>query len=382
MRVDVKPELIRWARERAGVRIEALEKDFPKFSDWEKGELQPTLKQLEKFANKVYVPLGTLFLSQPPVENLPIPDFRKLPESAFRNPSLNLLDTIYMCQERQDWYREFAKIHQEPLSFIQSASIDSSPKDVAAGIQKIIGFTIEERSECTTYEEALRFFIQRVEKTGILVMVSGFVRTNTRRTLDPNEFRGFVLSDNLAPLIFINGKDGKAAQMFTLAHEIAHLWLGESGLSNAEMYPVSGYTKKEIWCNKVSAELLVPLDVMRGQLIQGETSEKTLERLRKYFKVSRFVILRRLLDIGHIKKEEFESLWKKEKENSEIALSRSKRSGGGNYYATKCKDVSPRFAEAIITSTLEGQTLYRDAFHMLGVSKMKSFEGLREKIGV
>lgn len=110
MRVDVKPALLRWARERAGMDIDTLTRQFPKYGEWESGAMRPTLKQLERFAKSVYAPVGSLFLSQPLHESIPIPDFRTVEGAPLGRLSPNLLETIYLCQQRQEWYRDFALI--------------------------------------------------------------------------------------------------------------------------------------------------------------------------------------------------------------------------------------------------------------------------------
>jgi transcriptional regulator with XRE-family HTH domain len=233
MRVEVKPELLTWAIERFGDQSDSLYEKFPKLEEWESGDTLPTLKQLEAFANAAYVPLGYLFLEEPPKESLPIPDLRTVGGKGIQRPSPNLLDVMYLCQRRQAWYQGYAEsIGEEPCEFVGSARINHSPERVANEMRQRLAFNIDERREFSTWEEALRRFIAQAEEIGILVMVSGVVGSNNRRTLDPDEFRGFALADKIAPLVFINGADAKAAQIFTLAHELAHIWLGQSAVSD------------------------------------------------------------------------------------------------------------------------------------------------------
>jgi hypothetical protein len=247
-RVTIGPDLLRWARERAGIMTaDELAGRFPKLSEWEAGAAQPTLKQLEAFARVVHVPAGYLFLPTPPDEPLPIPDFRTVEGRVVRRPSPNLIDMIYACQERQSWYREFSLASRMPeVRFVGSAKLDDRPEDVAADMAARLGFDVGTRAGCGTWEEAFRLFISQAEKLGVLVMVSGIVLSNTHRPLDPDEFRGFALADDRAPLLFVNGTDTKSGQMFTLAHELAHLWLGTSALSNASGAPLHGYRREEV----------------------------------------------------------------------------------------------------------------------------------------
>ncbi|MFZ5610556.1 MAG: helix-turn-helix domain-containing protein [Pseudomonadota bacterium] len=381
-RVAIRPELLRWARERAGIHdADGLLGRFPKLGQWEAGEAQPTLKQLESFAQALHVPIGYLFLASPPEEPLPIPDLRTHDGRAVRRASPDLLDMLYACQERQGWYRDFAAVTRMPeAAYVSSASLDDSPQDIAARMAEVLGFDVTARATCRTWEEALRLFIAQADAAGVLVMVSGVVLSNNRRILDPEEFRGFALADRRAPLVFINGADTKSGQMFTLAHELAHLWLGSSAVSDASAAPLNGYRREEVWCNAVAAELLVPLAALRPEIQRGEPLDDAMQRLARQFKVSTLVILRRLLDAGALDRPAFDRAWAEERARlRELAQSGA---GGGDFYRTTLSRVSRRFARALVESTLEGQTLYRDAFRMLGVKKTETFNNIGREVGV
>lgn len=380
-RAPVKPEMLHWAIERAQIIPDDLGAKFGKLDDWLAGNVQPTLKQLEAFANAVHVPVGYLFLEKPPEEPLPIPDFRTVAGRQLERPSPNLLDMIYACQERQSWYADFARLYQESeLPFVGSATVGMPPETVAEQIRETLGFSVEARRDCSTWTEALRMFIRQADEAGILVMISGIVFSNTKRKLDVEEFRGFALVDRRAPLVFINGSDTKAAQMFTLAHELAHIWLGASALSNASAAPIGGFRREEVWCNKVAAELLAPLQAIRAELRPNEPLEETLRRLARHFKVSTLVVLRRLLDSGALTRPQFDVASQEEIVRLR-ELTRS-ASDGGNFYRTTLSRVSHRFTRALVISTLEGQTLYRDAFRMLGVRKTETFNNIGREVGV
>lgn len=377
MRVEVKRELLQWARERAGFNLGQLAKRFPQLPEWESGNSHPTLKQLERFAKATYAPIGFLFLSEPPVENVPIPDFRTVGNRHIDRPSPDLLDTLYVCQQRQEWYRDFARSERERLlPFVGSVTLATKVEAAAASIRTALGFDIEERHKIPTWTHALRRFIEQADAAGVLVMVSGVVGNNNRRKLDPDEFRGFALADDLAPLVFVNGADSKSAQMFTLAHELAHIWLGQSALSDAG--PASSPSNAaEIWCNGVAAELLVPLEAFRQEYNRRAMLDEESNRLARLFKVSTLVVLRRIHDAGGLTREE---LW--QAYAGELAQLRAlKKESGGDFYLTRAVRVSKRFDRALIRSTFEGQTSFTEAFRMLGLKKMSTFRELGDSVG-
>ncbi len=376
-RVAINPQLFRWARERSGKDPGSLEARFPKLSAWEKG-IPPTLKQLENYARATHAPIGYFFLPEPPHEPLPIPDFRTIAGKAVGRPSPDLLDTIYNCQARQSWYREFAAVsHQDPLVFVGSLTTNTPAAAAAAMIRAALGFDLAARANCPTWTDALRLFIDQADAIGVLVMVSGVVLNNNRRHLDPEEFRGFALADPVAPLVFINGADSKSAQMFTLAHELAHIWIATSALSNSTV-AATGDQEVERWCNHVAAELLVPMPAFLASLEAHENLAATLRRLARTFKVSTLVILRRLVDARRISRAAFQSAYMDEVSR----LAEVTKGSGGDFYRTTTARVSRRFSHALIESTLEGRTLYRDAFTMLGITKTSTFNEFARRLGM
>jgi len=379
MRIDVAPKMLSWARKRAQLTVDSLIKTFPKIKDWEQGTIQPTLRQLEEYANKTYLPLGAFFLPEPPKEYLPIPDFRKMETTTYSQPSPNLLDTIYICQQRQEWYRDFAKVHgHEKLDFVGSKTIEDDVVQVALDIKNNLHFDIENRQRAYRWLDALKLFFDEAERQGIMVMASGVVGSNNYRKLDPEEFRGFILVDDLAPVIFINSNDTIAAKMFTLAHELAHLWLGVSGVSNTLMEKIPD-EKTERWCNRVAAELLVPFADLENSYDENNDLHIEMDRLARRYKVSTLVVLRRIFDMGAIQGELFWETWNEELER---LINIERRTGtGGDFYNTLGVRTGKLFTRALVMSTLEGQTLFRDAFRMLGIKKNSTFDKIVSNFG-
>jgi Zn-dependent peptidase ImmA (M78 family) len=211
--------------------------------------------------------------------------------------------------------------------------------------------------------------------------VNGVVGSNTRRKLDPSEFRGFALVDRDAPVVFVNGADVKPSQVFTLAHELAHVWLGATALCDADPSARAG-VRAERWCDAVAAEFLVPEEALHAQLDTRRDSIEESQRLAKRFKVSPLVVLRRLHDAGRLDSYTFESAYAAEIDRLREQRAARKGRGGGNFYNTQPVRVSKRFARALLASTLDGDTRDTDAFEMLGFRKATTLRKLAERLGV
>lgn len=200
-RVAIAPELLTWARDRAGLTIPDLAKKFPRLTQWEAGDLHPTMLQLEDFARATHAPLGMLFLPEPPApEELPVPDMRTIGDVRLRQPSPDLLDAINICRRRQNWFADYAReAGYERIDFIGSMTVQRDPVGAANEIREVLSFTMQARAAHATWGDSLRGLSDRAESIGVLVMISGIVGSNTHRILDPREFRGFALADDYAP---------------------------------------------------------------------------------------------------------------------------------------------------------------------------------------
>lgn len=380
VRVQVEPALLRWAVERAGWSAATIARRAPHFSAWLNGSVRPTLKQLENFANATHAPIGLLFLPNPPDEPVPIPDMRTIGNRSITRPSVDLLDTIYACQSRQDWYRDYAHMHGYPdVTFVGSARLSDSPRSVADEVRSTLHFEIADRNPFPSWKEALRGLVDRIENVGVLVMVNGIVGADTHRKLNPQEFRGFALADPIAPLVFVNGADTKAAQIFTMVHELAHVFLGESALSDAALAKQTD-NDAELWCNRVAAEVLVPLADLRREY-RGDPTVAELTRLARRYRVSTLVVLKRIFDANFLRWDDYQERYAAELSRVMALLRAGEATGGGDFYNVHPLRLSRQFMRAVITDTLEGGTQFRDAYHLLETKKHQTFQNLVERIG-
>lgn len=362
--VSVSPKILRWVRGRSRLSVTALEKKVPGVRAWIKGK-QPSLKQIEKLAKKTNTPLGYFFLTDPPEEALPIPYFRTVVNEKIESPSIELLETVYSMQQRQEWMREYLVAQgQELLPFVGSARITDNLHLVANKIRNTLGLGAEWAAQHKTWTEALRDLYRHIEDTDILVVASGTVGTNNWRPLDVNEFRGFVLHDEFAPLIFVNSADGKAAQMFTLAHEIAHIWFGSSAAFDLrELQPANDPTEQA--CNAVAAEVLVPENELRGIWQRIRNAEEPFQMAARHFKVSALVAARRALDLELITKGDFLDFYADYEKDER--RKRRKREPGGDFWATQNLRIGRRFGSTIVYAAKEGRLSYKDAYRLTGL---------------
>lgn len=362
MSTEVNPNLdmLNWAIVRAGYELTDFTSKFPKVIDWLEKRKKPTLKQLEEFSHKVHLPFGYLFLENPPVESLSFPFFRT-GKSQNANVSLNLYDTIQLMQRRQDWLVDYLIENEfESLDFVGRFENNENCQEIVADMRRVLNLSENWAASQKNWTEALNHLSRVVEEAGVIMVFNSVVENSNKRNIAVDECRGFILVDKYAPFMFINAADGKAAQMFTIAHELAHIWIGKSaGFDNDKLLPANDPV--ELLCDQIAAEFLVPkatfLDLwMKNQNISG---------LARYFKISPIVLARRALDLRKISKAEFFSFYSDY--ITDVKLKKDNTPPGGDFYATQNKRISIRFAAHVNQAVKEKQLLYRDAYKLTGL---------------
>ncbi len=360
--VNIKPDIITWAIERAGYELSDFVAKFPRVNDWLENRKLPTVKQLEKFSHKVHIPFGYLLLTEPPVERLPIPFFRTNQKGeSTQNVSINVYDSVMLVQQRQAWLRSYLEDNDfERLPFVGKYSNDQKITEIVADIRRVLRLENEWASSFQKVETAVDHLTEKIEDAGIIIVFNGVVGNNTGRPIKVDECRGFVLVDEIAPFMFINNADGKAAQLFTMVHELAHIWTGHSaGFDFSQLLPADDPV--EILCDKVAAEFLVP----ETSFTRIWDERPDIAYVARHFKVSQIVIARRALDLGKINKTSFFDFYNNYV--NQLQYKKESQAGGGDFYATTKKRLSLPFAARINQAVKTNQLLYRDAYRLTGL---------------
>ena len=362
----VNPSLLTWSRERAGLSTEQVAKKLPvkpdRVQEWEAGETKPTFLQAQKWASVAHIPFGFLFLQHPPVEQLPLPDLRTVGGIAPQRPTLELLDTVRDAIRKQDWYLEYLH-HQErqSLAFVGRFSSRSQVREVVDDIRRVLG--VNPDIARLDYEKYSRALIEAAETAGILVMRSGIALGNTHRKLEVSEFRGFAISNAYAPVVFINSSDAPTARLFTLIHELAHIWIGSSGVSDGN---TANGRDVERFCNAVAGEFLAPEAQFRALWSPDVNWEDNLAPLATRFHISKLAIGRRALDLGYISQAQYSAYYR-----MILKAFQDEKGGAGDYYRNATAKNSPRLSKAVLTEAMSGRMLLREAGQLLGVQPAK-----------
>lgn len=376
---NINTEILTWARERSGISIPEFSKKCGvserKLSEWESGESPMTFNQAMRFAEKAYIPFGYLFLAEPPIDDLPIPDLRTVGGQGIRRPSAELLDLIKLMLQRQEWYRDYLKIHfSDPVPVVGQFSASHG---IAAIVQDMrIKLNVLDHPERGSWQDYYRDLVKRIEALGILVMRQGDLGHFTRPLL-VEEFRGFAIVDDYAPIIFVNHADALGARLFTLIHELCHVWIGQSGISDSS---TNTQRMEEILCNAVAAEFLVPAKEFQALWRHDlKDWQENFPALEAHFRVSTWALARRALTFNFIEQEEYSQYIIAQQT---AYKNRNVTSIGPTYYQTKKAQISHLFSRAVVTEALSGQLLLREAGQLLGGIKPGKIAHFAKELGV
>lgn len=362
--VNIQPEILNWALNQT-TEEKLGEKLMANIKQWIAGTKNPTFNQIEDFSRKSNIPLGYFFLQTPPVEQIKLLEYRTIDSRQMTEPSRNLLDTIYEMEAVQEWMAEYRKdMGFDSVEYVGCLKNVTDVGLIADRIRNDLGLEIEWYKEFQDMPTAFNKIRNCLEKCGVLVMMSGIVAKNTHRVLDLNEFRAFAMINDLAPIIFINSADSWGGRLFSLCHEIVHVWIGEDDLYNDRKNSGEGIRPIEVICNAVAGELMVPTTIFleRWSQSQKEDVYQQIKELSKAFLCSESVIARRALDNDKINK----NIYNQVVSDAIEAYNQLKqeKGTGGNYYSTARSRLDGVFVRALCESVNNGRTSYTEAYRL------------------
>ncbi len=378
--VNVSPEIIDWV-------IGSIQHENPEelkiLIKWQSGRKTPTFNQIQEMSKAINIPLGYFFLEKPPKEDLSFLEYRTVDSIQVERPSRNLLDTIHDMENIRDWMRDYQiAIDAAPLAFVGAAKDIWDAQTIAAMIRDTLRIPLDWFRESENSWDSFKRIRTCAENCGIIIMLNGIVGNNTHRKLDIESFRAFMLLDEYAPLIFINTNDSKNGKLFSLFHEIAHIWLGIDDFYNDRYGSASKVSPKETLCNAVAAELLVPQSIFIDEWNNPQDSldiNSKIPSLATNFRCGTVVIARKALINRLSTQNQYDVIVQNAIENYLKAQTSESNSGGGNFYRTMATRIDKRFLNALANSVYEGKTQYTDAFRLTNTN-LKTFVSLVERV--
>jgi len=373
----VNPKILQWARETAGLSLEDAARAIDlgdtktlsgaeKLADLESGKTQPTRQQLEKMSKKYRRSLLIFYLSEPPIKGDRGQDFRKLPgESIDDNPNLDAL--IRNIKTRQSIVKMLLEDEESPaLSFVASAKIQQDPQSVADDIVSTIDLNLTEFRNQKSPEDAFKYLRRCMERSGIFVLLVGDLGSY-HTDISIENFRGFAIADTIAPFIVINNNDAHIAWAFTALHEIAHIWLGTTGISGQ-----SNEHEIERFCNEVAGRILLPPNELAElddiQRIDFEEAVSQISEFADLRNISRAMVAFSLLNSGRINPKKWRELINRFDKEWEATKKTQKKSGGPSYYTLQRQKLGDSLIDLVARSINGGILSPTKAAKVLDVS--------------
>ena len=384
----ITPNVLKWARESARMTEETaaakVSVTVEKFKEWETGASQPTIRQAQALAKAYKRPFALFFLPEVPRDFQPLQDFRKSGSKALTTSSIFIIREI---QQKQAWISDvYSENQEEKLPFVGRFSINDNPQKVAQDILT----TLKINPAFYKTDNPIKEWIDSSETNGIFISRTSFI--HSRLKLDSGELQGFAIADPHAPFIFVNSEDWNAPQLFTLVHELAHIWIAETGISNEvepDLKNKDKFHPVELFCNEVAANALMPKEIVLAFHTNSFQTSKDAFKTAKQLGVSSFALLVRALNLNIISTITYQKLKKQadidfsdylKREAEKKARQKEKdKPGGPNYFLLQLNRNSRLFTQTVLDAFRGGFIEPTLASNLLNV-QVNKFQKLESQL--
>jgi len=374
----ITPNVLKWARESARMTEETAAAKIPKLTveklkEWEDGTSQPTIRQAQILAKAYKRPFALFFLPEVPRDFQPLQDFRKSGSKDLTTSSIFIIREI---QQKQAWISDvYSENNEEKLPFVGRFSLNSNPKVVANDILATLGINPAKYKT----DNPIREWVNAAESNGIFVSRTSFIHSKMK--LDSEELQGFAIADNFAPFVFVNSDDWNAPQLFTLVHELAHIWIAVTGISNGiepEIANRDKFNPIELFCNEVAANALIPSEIILNIDRGVFKNSQEIFKIAKNLGISSFAFLVRALNLQLVSNSEYNALkrqaeidyqafLKREAEKkAAFKLKQKDKPGGPNPYLLRLNKNSRLFTQVVLDALRSGFVQPTQASFLLG----------------
>jgi Zn-dependent peptidase ImmA (M78 family)/DNA-binding XRE family transcriptional regulator len=361
----ITPAVLAWAITRSGLSHEQVASKInvrpEQIEAWETDpSVHPPMAKAEKLASVLQVPFGYFYLDSPPDSELPLPDMRKM-NPKYR-PTPSFLELLNGSLLKQDWYRDYLVELDEPeLPFVGKYQTSNTITEIAEDIRQSLDIGPQSRRGVYRWEDYVGVLSKRAEGRRIIVLRTSVANNNNKRPISYQEVQGFAIADRVAPLIFVNSSDFHAAQVFTIAHELAHVWIGASAISNSSEGEDHSLNAIEAFCNAIATEVLVP--AVEFKSLWTAPTDASIQKLARTFFVSSLVIIRRARELSLISWNVADSL-----RSQAVAVMRAKPTGQPSYYVTSMSRVGHLLADAVVSEVQRGNLILPHAGRLLDMN--------------
>lgn len=380
VRVETKPEVIKYYIDKSELNVESLSQNnqLKLLKEWIDGDKNPTLKQLNQLSKKLEIPLGYLIVNEPIDDTPDLLNYRTIDSKGLEQTSRNLIETIKISKNQQEFVAEYRKNNgYSSLDYVNIFTEEDELNEIIEFSRELLDLPVEWQQDLKGLNP-LKYFREKLNAIGIIVQRNGIVGGNTRRVLEINEFRAFVIIDEQAPLIFINTNDTLNGQLFSLLHEFGHILLGTSEVYNVDAALSNQNNRIETLCNSIASELLIPND----WFVKNWTPSHELDlydytsELARQFKVSKTVVARKALDNKFIDTNQYDAIAQQNFVEYKNSKQRKKnKNGGGDYYKTLQSKMDSTLFNTVKNDYYEGNIQYSEALKILNVGS-KGFDFL------